>query len=213
MLQTGPSRRPLLQSLLGLARQAWSSSSSSTSSSGSAGEQQQWQAGRAWSGQQCSSTTSAVPPARPPRDPWTPSRLLDKRKAYPKRMRHLITTLENEYVAKVNQQRQLPSFRSGDILEVQVAVPEVEGRVYTYRGVCLGRANKGPRSWLKMYNVFPDVGGFVQHLPIYMPDLVALKVVGRTPRAHRSKLYHLKDNESGAHTYQEQVSAPLPQQK
>jgi len=29
-------------------------------------------------------------------------------------------SLESEYVAKCNQQRQLPSFRSGDILEVQV---------------------------------------------------------------------------------------------
>ena len=88
MLQSAPSKRPLLNSLLGLARQAWSSSGSSSSSSSFAAEQQ---AGRALSGQQCSSSSLWGPPARPPREPWTPSRLLDKRKAYPKRMRHLIT--------------------------------------------------------------------------------------------------------------------------
>jgi hypothetical protein len=46
-----------------------------------------------------------------------------------------------------------------------------------------------------------------------MPDLVSLKVVGRIPRARRSKLYHLTANESGAHTYQDQVHAPAPPQK
>jgi hypothetical protein len=46
------------------------------------------------------------------------------------------------------------------------AVPEAERKVYTYKGVCIARANKGPRSWFKIYNVFPDVGGFVQHLPL-----------------------------------------------
>lgn len=45
-------------------------------------------------------------------------------------------------------------------------VPEAERRAYTYRGVCVGRANKGPRSWVKLYNVFPDAGGFVQHFPM-----------------------------------------------
>jgi len=46
------------------------------------------------------------------------------------------------------------------------AVPEADRRVYTYKGVCLARANKGSRSWFKLYNVFPDVGGFVQHFPL-----------------------------------------------
>ncbi|KAI8468530.1 MAG: hypothetical protein J3K34DRAFT_522900 [Monoraphidium minutum] len=141
-------------------------------------------------------------------DPWTPTRLLEKRKTYQKRMRHMITTLESEYVSKVNEARQLPDFRSGDILEVQVAVPEADRKVYTYRGVCLARANKGPRSWFKIYNVFPDAGGVVQHFPLFMPDLVSLRVMGRVPRARRAKLYHLTRDESGAHTYQSDVAPP-----
>lgn len=46
------------------------------------------------------------------------------------------------------------------------AVPEADRKVYTYRGVCLGRLNKGPRTWFKLYNVFQDAGGFVQHFPL-----------------------------------------------
>jgi ribosomal protein L19 len=45
-------------------------------------------------------------------------------------------------------------------------VPEADRKVYTYKGVCIARANKGPRSWFKLYNVFPDAGGFVQHFPL-----------------------------------------------
>jgi hypothetical protein len=45
-------------------------------------------------------------------------------------------------------------------------VPEADRKVYTYRGVCLGRLNKGPRTWFKLYNVFQDAGGFVQHFPL-----------------------------------------------
>ena len=45
-------------------------------------------------------------------------------------------------------------------------VPEAERRVYTYRGVCVARSNKSLRTWFKIYNVFPDTGGFVQHFPL-----------------------------------------------
>jgi ribosomal protein L19 len=63
-----------------------------------------------------------------------------------------------------SSKRALP--RAGDVLEVKTIVPEAGRKVYTYKGVCLGRASKGPRSWIKMYNVFPDAGGVVQHLPM-----------------------------------------------
>jgi hypothetical protein len=45
-------------------------------------------------------------------------------------------------------------------------VPEADRKVYTYKGLCIARANKGPRTWFKLYNVFPDAGGFVQHFPL-----------------------------------------------
>jgi hypothetical protein len=68
-------------------------------------------------------------------------------------------------------------------------VPEVGRREYTFRGVCLGRYNKGLRSSFKLYNVFPESGPVIQHIPLYMPDLLGIKVVGRI-RARRNKLYH-----------------------
>ena len=51
-------------------------------------------------------------------------------------------------------------------LHLLQVVPESDRKVYTYRGVCIGRANKSIRTWFKIYNVFPDVGGVVQHFPL-----------------------------------------------
>lgn len=65
--------------------------------------------------------------------------------------------------------RPLPDFRAGDILEVRMVVPEAGRKEYLYRGVCIARYNKGIRSGFKIFNVLPDSGGFVQHLPLYMP--------------------------------------------
>lgn len=92
--------------------------------------------------------------------------MLLKRKTYQKRSRYLISTLEAEQQQRLAGGRQIADFRSGDILEVTTVVPEADRKVYMYKGVCIARSNKGPRSWFKLYNVFPDVGGFVQHFPL-----------------------------------------------
>eukprot|EP00983_Pelagomonas_calceolata_P119345 1160596-Pelagomonas_calceolata.AAC.6 len=63
----------------------------------------------------------------------------------------------------------MPDFRVGDVLEVRMVVPEAGRKEYLYRGLCIARYNKGIRSAFKIFNVLPDSGGFVQHLPLYMP--------------------------------------------
>jgi ribosomal protein L19 len=35
-----------------------------------------------------------------------------------------------------------------------------------FKGLCIARFNKGVRTSFKVYNVFPEVGGFVQHFPL-----------------------------------------------
>jgi hypothetical protein len=60
-------------------------------------------------------------------------------------------------------------------------VPEAERKAAVFRGVCIARYDKGIRSSFKLYNVYPDAGGVVQHIPLYMTDLLAIKVVGHIP--------------------------------
>lgn len=136
--------------------------------------------------------------------PWTPTRLLVKKSNYKKRMGFLMQCLDEESVRAVQKQETIPEFSAGDILEVRVIVPENQRKEYIYKGVCIGRYNKGIRSSFKIYNVFPDVGGFVQHLPLHMPDLVSIKVVGRIP-ARRSKLYYMLNYETSQYMFQNNI--------
>jgi large subunit ribosomal protein L19 len=141
--------------------------------------------------------------------PWEPTRLLPRKAAYPRRMGFLIEALEQEQVQRLNTERKFPPFQSGDLLEVRMMVPENQRRQYLYRGVCIGRYNKGVRSAFKLYNVYPDGAAVVQHIPLYMPDVLEIKVVGKVLAGSRMKKYHLLENESAKHTYQRQVKSVL----
>ncbi|KXZ56262.1 hypothetical protein GPECTOR_1g229 [Gonium pectorale] len=138
--------------------------------------------------------------------PWTPTRALQRRKHISKRMAFLVQTLEQEQVQRVDAARPLPDFKAGDILEVRMMVPEAERKVAIYRGVCIARYDKGIRTSFKIYNVFPDCGGVVQHIPLYMPDLLGLRVVGRIP-AKQERLYYLLERQGSEYTFQTNVTA------
>eukprot|EP00798_Chlamydomonas_sp_ICE-L_P017621 gene17621-23959_t len=137
--------------------------------------------------------------------PWDYTRTASKRKNISSRMGFLMQTLDLEKVREAQTNRKFPNFTSGDILEVRVTVPEAQRKEYVYKGVCIARYNKGIATSFKLYNVFPEVGGFIQHLPLYMPDLLEVKVVGRVQVAPRSKLFYLMKDETSAQTYQSRV--------
>jgi large subunit ribosomal protein L19 len=120
-------------------------------------------------------------------------------------MRFLMQSLEEEQVQAIKKIRDFPDFKSGDVLEVQMIVPENQKKMYVYRGVCIARYNRGIGSSFKLYNVFPDGGPVLQHIPLYMPDLVSIKVVGHTPTGSRMKKYHILEDESSKYTFQNQV--------
>ncbi|EFJ47482.1 mitochondrial ribosomal protein L19 [Volvox carteri f. nagariensis] len=138
--------------------------------------------------------------------PWTPTRVLQRRKHIRKRMGFLMQILEREQTERIRRARPLPDFRAGDILEVRMMLPEAERKVTIYRGVCIARYHKGIRSSFKIYNVYPECGGVVQHIPLYMPDLMGIKVVGRIP-ASQERLFYLLDRETSDYTFQTGVSA------
>jgi large subunit ribosomal protein L19 len=100
-------------------------------------------------------------------------------------------------------------FRAGDVLEVTMRVPEANGAEYVFRGLCIARMNKGIRSAFKLYNVYAESGGVVQHIPLHMPDLRSVRVVGRLPRVRRSKLYYLLEGDRGASYQKAPVQAAV----
>ena len=142
-------------------------------------------------------------PPPPQYKPWTFTRFLNNRgSAYPRRMRFLIETLEKERRDEIQMARGVGmvdsrSFKSGDILEVRMAVPEDGGKQRVYKGVCISRhKGHGLRAAFKLYNVYTDAGPVIQHLPLFMPDLKEVKVVGKMNAGTQRKKYHLTNDES-----------------
>ncbi|KAL6750433.1 translation protein SH3-like domain-containing protein [Haematococcus lacustris] len=134
--------------------------------------------------------------------PWVFSRHTSRPRGIVRRMHFMMQSLEEEQVRNMQLARPIPSFKAGDILEVRMVVPEASKKVVTYKGLCIGRYNKGIRSAFKLYNVWPDSGGFVQHIPLYMPDLLDVKVVGHRP-VHRNKLYYVMDRKATDYRFQD----------
>lgn len=114
-------------------------------------------------------------------------------------------SLEAEQTQRIDRQRNFPDFESGDVLEIRMMVPENLRRQYIYRGVCIARYNKGIRSSFKIYNVYPDGGAVVQHIPLYMPDLLEIKVIGKVHAGSRMKKYHILENSTSKYTFQKTV--------
>lgn len=55
------------------------------------------------------------------RVPWTPSSQLDKRKTYQRRTKHILNVLDQEYTARVAEDKQsFPTFKAGDVITVDL---------------------------------------------------------------------------------------------
>ena len=129
--------------------------------------------------------------------PWTPTRLLEKRKTLPKRMGYMMQLLEKEKEVAAINEKKYPIFKSGDLIEVRLAIPQNKGRETVFKGICLARKNRGWRTTFTLRNVIGNSGGIERTFPLYSPHVLDLKVL-RSPnrkRYRRSKLYFLRDRQ------------------
>jgi large subunit ribosomal protein L19 len=85
----------------------------------------------------------------------------------------------------------IPEFRPGDTLRVQVRVREGEKeRLQVFEGVCIGRRGGGISESFTMRKVSSGIG--VERIfPLHSPGLAEIKVV-RRGRVRRAKLYYLR---------------------
>ncbi len=97
-----------------------------------------------------------------------------------------IATIEREGLRE-----DLPDFRPGDTLRVQVRVREGDKeRLQAFEGVCIGRRGSGISETFMLRKVSSGVG--VERIfPLHSPSLGAIKVV-RRGRVRRAKLYSLR---------------------
>jgi len=87
--------------------------------------------------------------------------------------------------------KQVPNFRAGDTLRVNVRVKEGEKeRLQAFEGVCIARRGAGVGATFAVRKISNGVG--VERIfPLHSPMLAEIKIV-RRGRVRRAKLYYLR---------------------
>lgn len=98
---------------------------------------------------------------------------------------HPFIETEKEYI------KQVPDFRAGDTLRVNVRVKEGEKeRLQAFEGVCIARRGNGVSATFAVRKISNGVG--VERIfPLHSPMLAEIKVV-RRGRVRRAKLFYLR---------------------
>ena len=114
---------------------------------------------------------------------------------------NLLKELETEQMKAVRGGKNLPSFRPGDTLKVNVKVVEqtydekakqmkTRERLQAFEGVCIGRQGEGVNESFTVRKI--SYGEGVERVfPIYSPLVDSVQVV-RKGRVRRAKLYYLR---------------------
>jgi len=106
-------------------------------------------------------------------------------------MTTLLEKMENEQVARLSADKQIPDFGPGDTVRVHVKVTEgTRERVQVFEGVCIGRKGGGLNESFTVRKI--SYGEGVERVfPLHSPRIDAIEVV-RRGRVRRAKLYYLR---------------------
>lgn len=104
---------------------------------------------------------------------------------------NIIQEIEQEHLAEIAGDKEIPDFSPGDTLRVNVRV--VEGnreRVQAFEGVCIGRRNAGLNSSFTVRKL--SYGEGVERVfPLYSPRVESIEII-RRGKVRRAKLYYLR---------------------
>lgn len=104
---------------------------------------------------------------------------------------NVLQQIEQETVAGLTENKDIPSFQAGDTLRVNVRI--IEGateRVQAFEGVCIARKNAGVNSSFTVRKISHGEG-VERVFPLYSPRLDSIQVVRRGD-VRRAKLYYLR---------------------
>ena len=104
---------------------------------------------------------------------------------------NIIETLEAKQVEELTKDKDIPDFRPGDTLKVNVRIKEGEReRLQAYEGVCISRSGKSLNQNFTVRKI--SYGEGVERVfSLYGPSVDSIEVV-RSGRVRRSKLYYLR---------------------
>ena len=104
---------------------------------------------------------------------------------------NIIEQLEQEQIARLTENTEIPTFGPGDTLRVSVRVVEgTRSRLQAFEGVCIARSNKGVGSNFTVRKI--SYGEGVERVfPLYSPLVEKIEVI-RRGAVRRAKLYYLR---------------------
>jgi len=106
-----------------------------------------------------------------------------------------IERFEKEQIKKLTENSNIPEFRPGDTIKVNVKISEgANERVQAYEGVVIARRNAGVNSSFLVRKISYG-GGVERRFKLYSPMIQSIEVIKRGI-VRRSKLYYLR-NRSG----------------
>jgi large subunit ribosomal protein L19 len=104
---------------------------------------------------------------------------------------NIIKDIESEQISEILKKREVPEFKAGDTLKVNVFVTEGnKERIQAFEGVCIARSNRGFNSTFTIRKISHGEG-VERVFPLYSPMLESINLV-RRGKVRRSKLYYLR---------------------
>lgn len=104
---------------------------------------------------------------------------------------NIIKDIETEQTSEVLNKREVPEFKSGDTVKVNVFVTEGnKERVQAFEGICIARSNRGFNSTFTIRKISHGEG-VERVFPLFSPMLESIQLV-RRGKVRRSKLYYLR---------------------
>ena len=103
----------------------------------------------------------------------------------------IVQEFEEEQVAKLTQNKEIPEFGPGDTVRVSVRVVEgTRERLQAFEGMCIGRKNDALNSSFTVRKI--SYGEGVERVfPLYSPNIDSIEIVRRGD-VRRAKLYYLR---------------------
>ncbi|GAB3453866.1 50S ribosomal protein L19 [Insolitispirillum peregrinum] len=121
---------------------------------------------------------------------------------------NIIQQLEQEQIAALTANKQIPVFTPGDTVRVQVKVVEGQReRLQAYEGVVIARKNAGLNSSFTVRKI--SFGEGVERVfPLYSPNVERIELV-RRGKVRRAKLYYLRGRRGRAARIVEDTAANI----
>ena len=113
-------------------------------------------------------------------------------------MKNIIDNFEKEQIRKLTAKKNIPNFRAGDTIKVNVKVVEGErSRIQAFEGICIARKNSGLNSSVTVRKI--SYGEGIERIFPFFSNIVDSIEIIRQGNVKRAKLYYLR-NRSGKST-------------